>query len=95
MAGSRIDYVDQKTAESAKSVVMVAYSPISGEPDWLSVSIEVVVETGNPMEIDCVIAEIETIAVEERMTWQGMRVRAEEIARQQNIARICCAFHNA
>lgn len=71
---------------AAKAVVMVQWSPSSRGKEWVMASIDTFIHPGEPTETEC---EIENIATNESMTRQGMKERAEGIARSRGISNIC------
>lgn len=81
-----IKYIGYEEAMATQAVVMVEWSPSFRGSEWVRASIETFIHAGEPTETEC---EITSIAIDESMTPQGMKERAEGIARRAGISNIC------
>ena len=81
-----IEQIDEKQALAAQAVVMVKWTPISDEGEWVKAWIMTQHHPGDPTETEC---ELSWVARGEEMTLGGMKSRAEEAARSGSIPKIC------
>lgn len=81
-----IRYISYEDAMAAQAVVIVEWSPSLCESEWVKASIKTITHPGEPIETEC---DITSIAIDESMTRQGMKERAEDIARRAGISNIC------